>query len=93
MSTLSIYIKYVLVYLPYPCCSLVPRPAPFMAQRCGGPGILSYLCDIKCIKVVERTKLNVDALGLRTAKVQGILQHTSSYIAGGDFHTHQALNL
>ena len=49
--------------------ALFPYPCRFrLHAEHGGPGVISQVHDIKGGKVVQRTYLNVGALGLRTAR-------------------------
>ena len=40
----------------------------------------SHVCDVKCRKMVERTLLNVGALGLRTARMGATVIHTKHWL-------------
>ena len=74
--------------------SLVPRSVRrfLLHERTQrkGPGMFPHMRDIEGRKVVER---NMDYLGLRTAKVPAGNLPCVSGLAGGDSHTHQALNV
>ena len=64
----------------------VPSPTPsffatFSTEKRGGPGTFPHVSDVKGRMTVERPKMNVGILGLRTArraKVPGNIPHVSS---------------
>ena len=68
---LSAYSKYIASF-PGLCAAFS------CTKECGGPGTFPHMGDIKGRKTVERPKLNVGVLRLRTArrvKVSGIIPH------------------